>query len=87
LVRLAPEERWLAPSLLFIVAQNEPGIYENLQARFGGLPTVQILRDRRVSDRRRRSGQREQERRASDRRQYLVDDRLKSVGYAVLMLP
>lgn len=80
-------EEIVTPSLLFVVAQDEPGIYQNLTVRFGGVATVRIVLDRRRGERRRGWRSQGQERRMSERRQYPVDDRLQSLGYAVLVLP
>ena len=56
------------PCYLFIVARGHPDVYADLQRQFLGNPDVQVLVDRRVSERRGPQSSHEPERRRSERR-------------------
>jgi hypothetical protein len=56
------------PRFLFIVARDRPDVYADLQQQFQGNPEVEVLVDRRVSERRASQDPREPERRRSERR-------------------
>jgi hypothetical protein len=56
------------PRYLFIVARGHPETYADLKRQFQGNPDVEVLLDRRVSDRRQHQEGREPERRRSERR-------------------
>lgn len=56
------------PRYLFIVTRGHPDVYADLQRQFLGNPEVEVLVDRRVSERRRAQDSHEPERRRSERR-------------------
>jgi hypothetical protein len=56
------------PRFLFIVARGHPDVYADLHQQFRGNPEVEVLVDRRVSERRAAQDPREPERRRSERR-------------------
>jgi hypothetical protein len=78
--------------LLFIVESRRPDFYESLRRTFRGDDTVQVVLDRRRGERRgphrparRRAGHEE---RGGDRRaQIEIQRRLRSRGYAVVVVP
>ncbi|OGL00361.1 MAG: hypothetical protein A3D33_13710 [Candidatus Rokubacteria bacterium RIFCSPHIGHO2_02_FULL_73_26] len=75
--------------LLFIVSRGRGPLYESLCRTFDGDDTVQVILDRRVTERRRRRpGRRTRERRQADRRAAReIDRQLRTRGYAVLGVP
>lgn len=56
------------PRYLFIVARGHPEVYADLQRQFAGNPDVEVLVDRRLSERRGRQDAHAPERRRGDRR-------------------
>lgn len=56
------------PRYLFIVARGRPDVYADLQRQFLGNPEVEVLVDRRVSERRASQDPHEPDRRRSERR-------------------
>jgi hypothetical protein len=56
------------PRYLFIVARGHPDVYADLQRQFLGNPEVEVLVDRRLSERRERQESHEPERRRGERR-------------------
>ena len=75
--------------LLFIVAGRRPEFYESLRRTFRGDDTVQVVLDRRRSERRtrRRAGGRTaaREQRVAERREHLeIEWQIRSRGYAVV---
>lgn len=70
--------------LVFIVARHRPKLHEYLQREFAGNDEVSVIVDRRLSERRLREVEHGPERRQSDRRQALVDERLRSMGWAIV---
>jgi hypothetical protein len=56
------------PRYLFIVTRGRADVYADLQQQFLGNPDVEVLVDRRVSERRRAQDSHEPERRRSERR-------------------
>lgn len=56
------------PCYLFVVARGHPEVYADLQSQFQGNPDIEVLVDRRLSERRGRQDAREPERRRGDRR-------------------
>ena len=78
--------------LLFIVGSKRPEFYDSLRRTFRGDDTVQIVLDRRRSERRgpRRPGRRPvtRDQRGADRRDQLeIQRQLRSRGYAVVGVP
>ncbi len=76
--------------LLFIVGSQRPDFYESLRRTFRGDDTVQVVLDRRRSERRRsRRGRKVvREQRATERREHLeIARQLRERGYAVVGVP
>jgi hypothetical protein len=72
---------------LIVIARDQPRLYEYARRAFAGNPTVEVVLDRRRAERRRDEESRAPERRRGDRRLTLeVDDRLRTVGWAVVRL-
>jgi hypothetical protein len=72
---------------LIIVAADRAHLYEHLKRGFAGNGTVRVLLNRRVIERRARSGPYEAERRQADRRlPSKVDALLRAIGWAIVPL-
>ena len=56
------------PRYLFVVARGHPEVYADLRRQFAGNPDVEVLVDRRLSERRESPAPREPERRQGERR-------------------
>ncbi|MGH7332966.1 MAG: hypothetical protein ACREKS_09530 [Candidatus Rokuibacteriota bacterium] len=56
------------PRYLFIVARGRPDVYADLQRQFLGNPEVEVLVDRRLSERREHQESHQPERRRGERR-------------------
>jgi len=72
------------PQLVFIVSRHRPKLHEYLHKEFAGNDEVAVIVDRRLGERRLREVEHGQERRQTDRRQALVDERLRSLGWAIV---
>lgn len=70
--------------LVFIVSRHQPKLQDYLQREFAANAEVAVIVDRRIGQRRRREVSHDQERRQTDRRQSLVDERLRSLGWAIV---
>ena len=74
--------------LVFIVSRLRPKLHEYLQKEFADNVEVSVIVDRRLGDRRLqevdRSPDRSPDRRQTDRRQAIVDERLRSMGWAIV---
>jgi hypothetical protein len=70
--------------LIFIVARDRPDLYDYLKAQVGGGENVEVILDRRLGERRMRAMTADGERRAADRRANEIDERLASLGWAVV---
>jgi len=70
--------------LVFIVARQRPKLHEYLQQEFAGNDEVAVIADRRLGERRLRELAHGPERRQADRRQAEVDERLRSMGWAIV---
>jgi transglycosylase-like protein with SLT domain len=72
-------------SRLIIVADHRTRLYARFQRAFADHESVRVLLDRRVAERRRRSGSSATDRRQSDRRSPLaIDGLLHSMGWAIV---
>ena len=72
---------------LFIVSRSFPELYDYLVERFAGDTNVEVIWDRRVGERRRRSEPSPDERRQADRRMRpFVDEELRSRSHAIVTL-
>jgi predicted amidophosphoribosyltransferase len=70
---------------VIIVARNREQLYERLKRAFAGNATVRVVLDRRVAERRERSGSYAAERRQGDRRSPLMlDELLRAIGWVVV---
>jgi RNA polymerase subunit RPABC4/transcription elongation factor Spt4 len=85
--RRAAEDLAIAKHLL-IVARHRRGLYEQIKRAFAGHETVQIVLDRRVSERRQRKQLAVPDRRgAADRRaRSVIDDQLRTIGWSLVLL-
>jgi hypothetical protein len=84
--RRAAEEMAIAKQLL-IVARHRRELYEQIKRAFAGHETVQVVLDRRVTDRRRRKEPMLPERRGTDRRgRSIIDDQLRTIGWSLVLL-
>jgi hypothetical protein len=71
--------------MLFIVARDQPALYETLVREFGAERDVEVLYDRRFSERRRQQVAWPDERRRGERRiRPDVDAQLGSLGWALV---
>jgi hypothetical protein len=72
---------------LLIVARHRRELYEQIKRAFAGHETVQVVLDRRVTDRRRRKEPALPERRGADRRsRSIIDDQLRTIGWSLVLL-
>jgi hypothetical protein len=70
---------------ILVVARDQQKLYEYARRAFAGNPTVEVVLDRRRTERRRADRSRLPERRRGDRRLTLeVDDHLRTLGWAIL---
>jgi hypothetical protein len=84
--RRTAEEMAIAKHLL-IVARHRRELYEQIKRAFAGHETVQVVLDRRVTDRRRRKEPTLPERRGADRRaRSIIDDQLRTIGWSLVLL-
>jgi len=70
--------------LVFIVSRHRPKLREYLQREFAGNAEVTVIVDRRLGERRLDSGPRSPDRRRVSRRQEQIDERLRSMGWAIV---
>jgi hypothetical protein len=74
-------------SVLIVVEHRQPHLHRHLRDLFGAHADVQIVLDRRVAQRRRRPGERDDERRRQPRRaRPQADVELRELGWAVVRL-
>jgi hypothetical protein len=71
---------------LFIVARDREKLYEYVKRAFAENPTVQVVLDRRVGERRRSGMSRIPNRRGADRRRADVAGQLRALGWAIVLL-
>jgi hypothetical protein len=70
--------------LVFIVSRHRPKLHEYLQQEFAGNAEVAVIVDRRLGERRLREVEHRPDRRQIDRRDALADERLRSMGWAIV---
>src|SRR5215510_15422793 len=70
--------------LVFIVSRLRPKLHEYLQKEFADNVEVSVIVDRRLGDRRLQELDHSPDRRQTDRRQAIVDERLRSMGWAIV---
>jgi hypothetical protein len=74
--------------VVFVVARSEERLYAYLKESFSDLETVQVLMDRRLSDRRQTQAPTDVDRRrGTDRRAHDVSRSLEELGWAVVRRP
>ena len=84
--RIAPEEMAIAKHLL-IVARHRRELYDQIKRAFAGHETVQVVLDRRATERRRGKEPTLPERRGADRRaRSIIDDQLRTIGWSLVLL-
>jgi hypothetical protein len=71
-------------AVLFIVAWNEPALYQYVKASFARVDSVVVILDRRRKDRRRQPDPVPLERRQTERRVRNVSRSLKAHGWAIV---
>lgn len=70
---------------LFVVAQDKPDLCDYLRGWFSGIPTVQVMLDRRQAERRQRAEANEPGRRRVDRRtQKEIEAEIRQTGFAII---
>jgi hypothetical protein len=71
--------------MLFIVARDQPALYQTLLTEFGAERDIEVLYDRRFRERRRQQVMWPEERRRGDRRNRPdVDSQLQSLGWVLV---
>jgi hypothetical protein len=70
--------------LVFIVSRHRPKLREYLQREFAGNDEVEVIVDRRLTERRLREVEHAPDRRHVDRRNSGAEERLRSMGWAVV---
>jgi predicted amidophosphoribosyltransferase len=84
--RRAAEEMAIVKHLL-IVARHRRELYEQIKRAFAGHETVQVVLDRRVTERRHRKEPTLPERRGANRRaRSIIDDQLRTIGWSLVLL-
>jgi hypothetical protein len=88
--RLAPkraaEELALAKHLL-VVARHRRELYEEIKRAFAGHESVQVILDRRTSQRREKKGAPMLDRRRTERRsRTVIDEQLRTIGWSLVLL-
>ena len=69
-----------------IAVPDRRELYEYLKRRFRRAATIEVVRDRRVADRRRRAAERPVDRRRRDRRaRHAIDAELRAFGFAIVI--
>ena len=72
---------------ILVVARTQPSLYEYLCQDFAEDPDVRVVMDRRRGERRRSGEAWLAERRRKERRtQPAIDDKLQSIGFAIVRL-
>jgi len=72
------------PRILFIIAGNDPRLYEHVKAEFADTAGVSVIRDRRRRDRRHQRVQVPVERRRAERRIRDISETLRSLGWVLV---
>jgi hypothetical protein len=86
LPRRAAEDAAIARHLL-VVARHRRELYEEIKRAFAGYETVQVILDRRVSERRQRKGAPMLDRRRHERRsRSAIDEQLRTIGWSLVLL-
>ena len=84
--RRAAEELAIAKHLL-VVARHRRELYEEIKRAFAGHESVQVILDRRTSQRREKKGQAMLDRRRNERRsRSVIEDQLRTIGWSLVLL-
>jgi hypothetical protein len=84
--RRSAEELALAKHLL-VVARHRRELYEEIKRAFAGHESVQVVLDRRTSQRREKKGAPMLDRRRNERRsRSVIDDQLRTIGWSLVLL-
>lgn len=70
--------------LLFIVSREQPDLWDYWKQWFAGIPTVEVIIDRRQGERRQRVEMSGAGQRRSDRRTQPIDAELRSTGFEII---
>jgi hypothetical protein len=70
--------------LVFIVSRHRPKLRDYLQREFAGNAEVTVIVDRRLGERRLDRGAQSPDRRRVSRRLEQIDERLRSMGWAIV---
>ncbi len=70
--------------LVFIVSRHRPKLRDYLQREFASNAEVTVIVDRRLGERRLDRASRSPDRRYAGRRQAQIDERLRSMGWAIV---
>jgi len=70
--------------LVFIVSRHRPKLRDYLRREFAENAEVAVIVDRRIGERRLREVSQGPERRQASRRQTLIDERLRALGWAIV---
>lgn len=70
--------------LVFIVSRHRPKLRDYLRREFADNAEVTVIVDRRIGERRLDEALRSPDRRRTSRRQGLIDERLRSLGWAIV---
>jgi hypothetical protein len=70
--------------LVFIVSRYRPKLRDYLQREFADNAEVTVIVDRRIGERRLDEASHSPDRRLTSRRQGLIDERLRSLGWAIV---
>ena len=82
----AAEELAIAKHLL-VVARHRRELYEEIKRAFAGHESVQVILDRRVSQRREKKGHAMLDRRRTERRsRSVIDEQLRTIGWSLVLL-
>lgn len=79
------EDREIVRHLL-IVARNRENLFDQLKQAFADDEQVQVIVDRRVGERRQRPPGTATERRKADRRNRKIEEQLRTIGWALVLL-
>ncbi len=86
LPRRAAEELAIAKHLL-VVARHRRELYEEIKRAFAGHESVQVILDRRTSQRREKKGGPMLDRRRNERRaRSVIDEQLRTIGWSLVLL-
>ena len=72
------------PRILFIIAGNDPRLYEHVKAEFADTAGVSVIRDRRRRDRRHDRVQVPVDRRKTERRTRDISETLRALGWVLV---